>query len=91
MFLFVKFVAFDADSFINNEYNKRAELFEEKVVKGSIITSDGYILAETQVDEEGNETRVYPYGEMFAHVTGYAKNVDNISQLSSHDFTADGY
>ena len=90
---FVKFVAFDADSFINNEYNKRAELFEEKVVKGSIITSDGYILAETQVDEEGNETRVYPYGEMFAHVTGYAKNVKtglerqaNFTMLRSHAF-----
>lgn len=90
---FVKFVALDADGFINNEYNKRADLFEEKVVKGQIKTSDGYTIAETIVDEEGNETRYYPYGEMFSHVTGYSQKVKtglerqaNFTMLRSHAF-----
>jgi len=89
---FVKFVALDADSFINNEYNKRAELFEEKVIKGSIITSDGYSIAQTEV-EDGREVRVYPYGEMFSHVTGYSQKVKtglerqaNFTMLRSHAF-----
>lgn len=90
---FVKFVALDADHFINNEYNKRADLFEEKVVKGSIITSDGYTIAETKVEEDGSEVRVYPYGEMFSHVTGYSQLVKtglerqaNFTLLRSHAF-----
>ncbi len=90
---FVKFVALDADSFINNEYNKRADLFEEKVVKGSIITADGYTIAETQVEDDGSEVRVYPYGEMFSHVTGYSQKVKtglerqaNFTMLRSHAF-----
>lgn len=90
---FVKFVALDADNFINNEYNGRAALFEEKVVKGEIKTSDGYTIAETIVDEEGNETRNYPYGEMFSHVTGYSQKVKtglerqaNFTMLRSHAF-----
>jgi len=90
---FVKFVALDADSFINNEYNKRADLFEEKVVKGSIITSDGYTIAETKLEDDGSEVRVYPYGEMFSHVTGYSQKVKtglerqaNFTMLRSHAF-----
>ncbi len=90
---FVKFVALDADSFINNEYNGRAALFEEKVVKGAIKTSDGYVIAETLLDEEGSETRNYPYGEMFSHVTGYSQKVKtglekqaNFTMLRSHAF-----
>lgn len=90
---FVKFVALDADGFINNEYNKRADLFEEKVVKGSIITSDGYIISETNIEEDGSEVRFYPYGEMFSHVTGYSQKVKtglerqaNFTMLRSHAF-----
>lgn len=90
---FVKYAALDADRFINNEYNKRADLFEEKVIKGSIITSDDYIIAETIVDDEGNEIRYYPYGEMFSHVTGYSRKVKtglehqaNFTMLRSHAF-----
>lgn len=87
----VKFVALDADSFINNEYNGRAALFEAKVIKGEIRTSDGYTLATTLVDEDGTETRNYPYAEMFSHVTGYSQKVKtglerqaNFTMLRSH-------
>ena len=55
---------------INNSYNKRQELLAEKVIRGNIYSNDMTILAETQVDEEGNETRAYPFDELFCHVVG---------------------
>ncbi|MBQ8518563.1 MAG: FtsW/RodA/SpoVE family cell cycle protein [Agathobacter sp.] len=72
---FVYFLAVESEDFINNEYNGLQTLFEEDVIKGEIITSDGYVIAETVTDKEGNTSRNYPYGNMFAHVTGYSSNV----------------
>ena len=90
---FVYFLAVKSEDFINNEYNGLQTLFEEDVVKGEIITSDGYVIAETITDEEGNESRNYPYGKMFAHVTGYSSSVRtglekqlNFTLLRSHSF-----
>lgn len=90
---FVFFLTFESDDFINNEYNKLQTLLEEDVVRGEIITSDGYVIAETITNEEGEEKRNYPYGEIFSHVTGYSKNVRtglekqlNFTLLRSHGF-----
>ena len=90
---FVYFLAFKSDDFINNEYNGLQTLFEEDVVRGEIVTSDGYVIAETVVDDDGNESRNYPYGRMFSHVTGYSQNVRtglekqlNFTLLRSHSF-----
>ena len=30
------------------------------------------MLAQTQIDEDGNESRVYTYGSVFDHVVGYS-------------------
>ena len=60
----------DSKDDINNSYNKRQELLAEQTVRGSIYSNDMTVLAETQVDEDGNETRVYPYDELFCHVVG---------------------
>ena len=50
-----------------------------------------WTLARTDVDEEGNETRVYPYENMFAHVVGYLSKgssgleaSENYQLLESH-------
>lgn len=90
---FVYFLAVESEDFINNEYNGLQTLFEEDVVKGEIVTSDGYVIAETVIDEDGNASRNYPYGTMFAHVTGYSSNVRtglekqlNFTLLRSHTF-----
>lgn len=89
----VYFLTFKSDDFINNEYNGLQTLFEEDVVRGDIMTSDGYVIAETVMDEAGNESRNYPEGRMFSHVTGYSKNVRtglekqlNFTLLRSHSF-----
>lgn len=41
---------------INNPYNARLEAFENKVIRGSILASDGQQLAYTEVDQNGTET-----------------------------------
>lgn len=59
---------------INNSYNGRQELLVSQNTRGTIYAAGGQILAETQTDEEGEETRVYPYENLFAHAVGYASN-----------------
>ena len=59
---------------INNSYNGRQELLIAQNMRGSIYAAGGQVLAETQVDEDGSEVRVYPYENLFAHVVGYASN-----------------
>jgi penicillin-binding protein A len=55
---------------INSSSNKRQELLTERIVRGEIRGSDGQVLAETIVDKEGKETRVYPFKNMFCHIVG---------------------
>lgn len=81
---------------INSPYNKRQNQAAEYVVRGDIRSSDGDVLATTEVDAEGNETRVYPYNELFAHAVGYFTNgksglesIANYELLTSHSFFLD--
>lgn len=64
------FLAFDRDKFINNSYNPREEIFASKVVRGSLYSRDGDVLAYTDKVED-KEYRRYPYSNAFAHVIGY--------------------
>lgn len=59
---------------INNSYNGRQELLVAQNIRGSIYAAGGQVLAETQTDSKGKETRVYPYDNLFAHAVGYASN-----------------
>lgn len=67
------FMEFKAETVIANSRNIRQDSFAQDVEKGDIITSDGVVIATSSTDEEGNTTRNYPYGNTFAHVTGYDK------------------
>lgn len=58
----------------NNSYNKRVDSWAENVVRGSIYSADGNILAQTVTDENGTEKRVYPYDNLFSHAIGYNSN-----------------
>lgn len=71
---FTYFILFQSDEVINNSYNKRQEVLAQRIVRGNILSSEGDILASTQVDEDGNEVRNYPYGRVFAHVVGRFDN-----------------
>lgn len=59
---------------INNSYNGRQEIFAAQNTRGSIFAAGGQVLAETQTDADGNERRVYPYDNLFAHAVGYTTN-----------------
>lgn len=85
------FLTVKSDAVINNSYNARLDSFADRVVRGEIKSSDGQVLAGTEVDGEGKETRIYPFDSLFAHVVGYSVNgktglesLSNFYLLSSH-------
>ena len=57
---------------VNSSYNARLDTFSERVVRGEIRAKNGEVLAKTVEDAEGNETREYPYSNLFAHAVGYS-------------------
>lgn len=96
MLLIGYFVYFDvvlSADVINNPYNSRQDALAERIVRGEIQASDGTVLAETKISEDGTETRSYPYGNMFAHVVGYStrgktglESLANFHLLTSNAF-----
>lgn len=68
------FMITQSQEVINNSYNKRQEVLAKKVQRGEILSSDGKILAKTETDEKGNDTRIYPYDDMFCHIVGRTTN-----------------
>ena len=90
---FIYFQVIRSEEFINSPYNSLQDLFSEYIVRGDIVSADGHILAETKVDEAGNETRNYPGGRTFAHAVGFStngkaglENQCNFNLLRSHEF-----
>ena len=89
----IYFDAVKSDDFINSPYNTRQDTFSDRVVRGNIQSSDGEILAQTDVSEDGTEQRNYPYANIFAHAVGYDTNGKsgleseaNFQLLTSHSF-----
>lgn len=68
------FTATSKQEMINNSYNSRQEILLSRNYRGTILSKEGEVLAETILDEEENETRSYPYGSLFSHIVGYAAN-----------------
>ena len=89
----IYFNTIKSDDFINSPYNTRQDTFADRVVRGKIMSSDGEVLAQTNVSEDVTEERSYPYNNVFAHVVGYDSNGKsgleseaNFQLLSSHEF-----
>ncbi len=85
------FLQVERDQVINNPYNARLDRFSDRIVRGEIRAADGTVLAQTQIDAEGNETRAYPFGTVFDHVVGYSskgktgiESLANFYLLTSH-------
>lgn len=66
------FTATSEEEMINNSYNSRQEILLSRNYRGSILSKDGDVLAETVLDADENETRNYPYGSLFSHIVGYS-------------------
>ena len=75
----IYFMVHDSSEVINNPYNKRRNILAERVVRGSIYSSDGKVLAKTVTGDDGSEKRVYPYNDVFCHVAGRMSNRDRKS------------
>ncbi len=71
----------ESSDIINSSYNTRLDSMADRVVRGKILDRNGNVLAQTVVNDDGSETRDYPYGRIFAHVVGY--NVRGKSGLES--------
>ena len=78
---------------INSPYNIRQDTFADRVIRGKILDKDGNVLAQTNVADDGSETREYPYGNVYAHIVGYAtqgksgiESVNNFDLLTSNAF-----
>lgn len=70
-FYLCKYVKENETVLINNSYNSRQDILLSRNYRGTIYSRNGEVLAETVLDDNQNETRVYPYGPTFAHIVGY--------------------
>mgnify|MGYP000346822719 CR=1 FL=1 len=57
----------EADDLAHNPLNMRSAAARSDIVRGSILSADGKVLAQTEADGK----RVYPFGDVMAAVTGY--------------------
>lgn len=90
---FIYFQTVVSSNVITSPYNKRQDTFADRVIRGDILTGDGVVIATTNVAEDGTETRVYPYDNLFAHAVGYASHgktgielLANYQLLTSHAY-----
>ncbi len=60
-----------ADYYQSYAGNNHTLLREAQTERGSIITADGVVLAESVEQDDGTYERVYPEGSMASHVVGY--------------------
>jgi len=62
----------DAHSLADNPRNVRAVVRDYSQPRGSILTSDGVVVARSEpVNDEFERLRTYPTGPLFAHVSGF--------------------
>ena len=62
----------ESEDVINNAYNPRLGQFCGPGGPGRDSGIGRNVLAVTQVDSDGNEVRVYPFGSLYDHVVGYS-------------------
>lgn len=68
------YVSTHKEELINNTYNPVQEILINSTVRGNIYSRDKIVLATTQEDRNGNETRLYPFYNIFSHTIGYSTN-----------------
>lgn len=95
MVYLVYFTIIKAKLVVNSPYNQRQEIYASSVIRGKILDRNGNVLAQTNVADDGTESREYPYGDVFAHVVGYnnselgstgLESVENFELLTSNAF-----
>ena len=87
---YILYVNVWSGDYLTSTYNTRQNLNAERVERGDILARDGTVLVTTRI-EDGEQVRVYPYGEEYAQVLGYSthgksgvERAFNYYLLSSH-------
>lgn len=82
----------EAPDMVNSPYNGRLEKLNETCVRGEIVSADGRTLAVSRLNDDGEESRSYPFGRVFSHVIGYTsvgeagmESSANYYLLNSHE------
>ena len=73
----------DADAYQNMPGNNHTLARESKSERGTISTYDGIVLARSAIDDTGNYERVYPAGNLAAHIVGYSSTKYGTSGIES--------
>ncbi|MCI5892696.1 MAG: peptidoglycan glycosyltransferase [Clostridiales bacterium] len=74
------FNMFKAKEISTNSYNKRQWESEQRVIRGSIYSSEQVLLAETEVQGDAR-IRKYPRKNLYSHIIGYCSQVYGKTQL----------
>ncbi len=82
----IYFQVLKAKDIVGNSSNLRLDNMSKYVTRGEIRTSDGTVIAETRIDDYGEEVRYYPYGSLFCHAVGY-NNYDKAGLELSQNFS----
>ena len=61
---------FQGNYLLNHPRNRRLQVLEEAVTRGSILDRNGRVLAKTEGVDKAKK-RIYPYGEVTSNITGY--------------------
>src|SRR5688572_16361463 len=73
LFVMLNYIqVFQAESLNDNPENRRAILRDFSGPRGTVETADGTVVARSvEVDDEFEQQREFPTGELFGHITGY--------------------
>jgi len=63
---------FEAEALRGQPANRRDELQEQRIPRGTIRTADGTVIARSTKLPDGRYRRRYPQGELFGHPIGYS-------------------
>ena len=67
-----RWTVFEAEALRTNEANRRDELAEQRIRRGTIRSADGRVIARSGRGEGGVYSRRYPSGALFGHPVGYS-------------------
>lgn len=93
---FMYYIGISSTEAINNTYNSRQELLAKKVIRGKIYARNYEVLAETLVNADQTETRLYPFGNLFAQAVGFStkgkigiESLANFNLLTSNAYASE--
>ncbi len=81
-----RWTIFEASSLRENSLNARGVLEQQRIDRGLILAANGAVLARSVRGAEGTYSRVYPFGEEFAHAVGYSYVYPDLGQTGIERF-----